>query len=111
MNEMKWVPGVIWVTPRGQDVHSVENGKNVWRYVPRPPMLVAVSQITDVCATKPSDSKDTANTCVSMSAGSESFVQVTETVEEIAELIRLEWEGRVSLQAEIRRAVESGETE
>jgi hypothetical protein len=36
---------------------------------------------------------------------------VLETPEQIGELIRQAWEGGVSLQAEIRRAVESGEAE
>ena len=39
------------------------------------------------------------------------WIQVEETPEQIGELIRQAWEGGVSLQAEIRRAVESGETE
>ena len=39
------------------------------------------------------------------------WIQVEETPEQIGELIRQAWEGGVSLQAEIRRAVESGEAE
>ena len=39
------------------------------------------------------------------------WIQVEETPEQIGELIRQAWEGGVSLQAEIQRAVESGEAE
>lgn len=38
-------------------------------------------------------------------------IEVHETPEQIGELIRQAWEGGVSLQAEIRRAVESGDAE
>ncbi len=110
MNEMKWVPGFIWLTPRGQDVHSVENSKNVWRYVPSPPMLVAVNQITDLRPHKHTpDRQDVVNTCVSVCGNADTFVDVVETVEEIAELIRREWENRVSRDAEIRWASTTGE--
>lgn len=110
MSEKNWVPGFIWLTPRGQDVHTVEDGKNVWRCVPSPPMLVAVNQITDLRPHKRTPGeRDTLNTCVSVCGNADTFVDVVETVEEIAELIRREWENRVSRDAEIRWASTTGE--
>ena len=112
MNEKNWVPGFIWLTPRGYTVQHHTDGRNDWDYQQSPPMLVAVNQITDLRPHKRTPGeRDIANTCVSVCGNADTFVDVVETVEEIAELIRLEWEGRVSLQAEIRRAVESGEAE
>ena len=112
MNEMKWVPGFIWVTPRGCTLQRYVDGRSEWDYQQSPPMLIAVNQITDLRPHKRTpEQRDIVNTCVSLCGTPDTFVDVVETVEEIAELIRQEWEGRVSLQAEIRRAVESGEAE
>ena len=95
MSEKNWVPGFIWLTPRGQVMHVGSDGKHEWRWEAKPPMLVAVSQITHLEPCKrDAGSHDIANTCVNVCGNTETFVYVVETVEEIAELIRGEWQER-----------------
>ena len=104
MSELKWVPGFIWVT--GFSISGREVDEK-WPY------LLAVSAIESVSELR--DYQRTGLRCgyiaVQTADGSAESRTILETPEQIGELIRLEWEGRVSLQAEIRRAVESGEAE
>ena len=95
MSEKNWVPGFIWLTPRGYTVQHHRDGRNDWDYQQSPPMLVAVNQITDLRPHKRTPGeRDIANTCVSVCGNADTFVDVVETVEEIAELIRREWKER-----------------
>ena len=104
MNEMKWVPGFIWVT--GFSVSGREVDEK-WPY------LLAVSAIESVSELQDYQRTGLRCGCIALQTADDraGVRTVLETPEQIGELIRQEWEGRVSLQAEIRRAVESGETE
>ncbi len=110
MSQKDWVPGFIWVTPRGQIMQTAADGKNEWHWQSQPPMLVAINQITDLMAYRCEPGRqDIANTCVSVAGSTNPGISVIETVEEIAELIRREWENRVSRDAEIRWSSTTGE--
>ena len=110
MSEKNWVPGFIWLTPRGVQIKSKDYGQREHIYSTQPPMLVAVSHIAGVVPHRTSfDHSDIARASVTIGSVSEECYEVTETVEEIAELIRLEWESRVSRDAEIRWASTTGE--
>ena len=104
MNEMKWVPGFIWVTG-----FSISGGgvDEKWPY------LLAVSAIESVSELQDYQRTGLRCGCVALQTADDTagVRTVLETPDQIADLIRQEWEGRVSLQAEIRRAVESGEAE
>ena len=102
MNEMKWVPGFIWVTGFSVTAREVDEK---WPY------LLAVSAIESVSELQDYQRTGLRCGCIALQTAEDTagVRTVLETPEEIAERIRLEWEGRVSLQAEIRRAVESGD--
>ena len=89
MNEIQWVPGFIRLTSRA--------GTTCWQ---------CVAEIVQFNA---GARGDTHGYYIFLRGedGAERFV--AESPDQIADLIRQEWEGGVSLRAEIQRAVESGE--
>ena len=91
MNEIQWVPGFIKLTTRG--------GSSYW------------VQVADIVQFQSGARYDTSGSYVRLRGEKDGDRFVVETPDQIGELIRQAWEGGVSLQAEIRRAVESGETE
>ena len=90
MNEMKWVPGFIRLTRKTGVAYCI--------------------QIADIARFEAGTLGETEGSYLTL-RGTDEERFVLEVPEHIDALIRQEWEGRVSLQAEIRRAVESGETE
>jgi hypothetical protein len=89
MNEIRWVPGFIRLTSRA--------GTTYWACVAE---IVQFSSGTR---------GDTHGSCITLRGEDEGDRFVLETPDQIGELMRQEWEGSVSLRAEIERAVESGE--
>jgi hypothetical protein len=89
MNEIQWVPGFIQLTSG--------RGTTYWQCVAQ---IVQFSSGTR---------GDTHGSYITLRGEDEGDRFTRETPEQIADLIRQEWEGGVSLRAEIQRAVESGE--
>jgi hypothetical protein len=89
MNEIQWVPGFIRVTSGA--------GTTYWQFVAE---IVQFSSGTR---------GDTPGSYITLRGEDEGDRFVMESPDQIADLIRQEWEGGVSLRAEIQRAVESGE--
>ena len=94
MSEKNWVPGFIELTQHDGAKYRLQ-----------------IAQILDYSTGTLRDAgREITGSGITLVVGaSERFV--LETPEQIGELIRQAWEGGVSLQAEIRRAVESGEAE
>ena len=90
MNEIQWVPGFIRLRRKTGVTYSI--------------------QIAEISRYEAGSLGETDGSYITL-RGAEEERFVIETPDEIDELIRQAWEGRVSLQAEIRRAVESGEAE
>jgi len=88
MNEIQWVPGFIRVTRK--------TGVTYW------------IQIAEIICLNAGKLDETPGSYIELK-GQEDERFVLETPDQIGELIRQEWEGGVSLRAEIQRAVESGE--
>ena len=91
MSGKNWAPGFIQLTSG--------RGTTYWQCV------------AEIVQFNSGSRGDTYGSWITLRGEEEGERFVTETPEQIADLIRQEWEGRVSLQAEIRRAVESGESE
>ena len=95
MSEKNWVPGFIWLTPRGVQIKHKDYGEKEYTYAAKPPILVAVGHIANVMPHRTHfDSNDIARASVTIGSVSEECYEVTETVEEIAALIRQEWAER-----------------
>ena len=88
MNEIQWVPGFIRLTRKTGVAYCI--------------------QIAELVRFEVGTLDEAEGSYITL-RGTEEERFVLETPEQIGELIRQEWEGRVSLQAEIRRAVESGD--
>lgn len=88
MNEIQWVPGFIQLTRKTGVAYRI--------------------QIAEIVRFEVGTLGETEGSYITL-RGTEEERFVLESPAQIGELIRLEWEGRVSLQAEIRRAIESGE--
>ena len=102
MNEMKWVPGFIWVT--GFSVSGREVDEK-WPY------LLAVSAIESVSELQDYQRTGLRCGCIALQTAEDTagVRTVLETPEQIADLIRQEWENRISRDAEIRWASTRGE--
>lgn len=86
-----WVPGFIWITPRLSKFERGPSKNYEWRFETKPPMLIRISQITDLIEIEPwPDKQDPARTIVG-TTGEASF-EVIETPDQIADLIRNNWE-------------------
>ena len=94
MNEIQWVPGFIELTQHDGVKYRLQ-----------------IAQILDYSTGTLRDAGGEITGSGLTLVGSLSERFVLETPDQIGELIRQAWEGGVSLQAEIRRAVESGEAE
>ena len=90
MNEMQWVPGFIRLTRKTGVAYCI--------------------QIAELVRFEVGTLDETEGSYITL-RGAEEERFVLETPEQIGELIRQAWEGGVSLQAEIQKAVESGESE
>ena len=90
MNEIQWVPGFIRLTRKTGVAYCI--------------------QIAEIVRFEVGTLDETEGSYITL-RGTEEERFVLETPEQIGELIRQAWEGGVSLRAEIRRAIESGETE
>lgn len=88
MNEIQWVPGFIRLTRKTGVAYCI--------------------QIAELVRFEVGTLDETEGSYITL-RGTEEERFVLETPEQIGELIRQAWEGGVSLQAEIRRAVESGD--
>ena len=89
MSGKNWAPGFIQLTSRA--------GTTYWQFVAE---IVQFSSGTR---------GDTHGSYITLRGEDEGDRFVAESPDQIADLIRQEWEGGVSLRAEIQRAVESGE--
>jgi hypothetical protein len=89
MNEIQWVPGFIRLTSG--------RGTPYWQ---------CVAQIVQFYS---GIRGDTHGSYIILRLEDEGDRFAAESPDQIADLIRQEWEGGVSLRAEIQRAVESGE--
>lgn len=102
MSEMKWVPGFIWVTG-----FSISGGgvDEKWPY------LLAVSAIESVSELQDYQRTGLRCGCIALQTADDTagVRTVLETPEQIADLIRQEWEQRISRDAEIRWASTRGE--
>jgi hypothetical protein len=88
VNEIQWVPGFIRLTRK--------TGVTYW------------IQIAEIIRFDAGEFDGTPGSYIEL-RGREEGPFTLETPDQIGELIRQEWEGGVSLRAEIQRAVESGE--
>ena len=88
MNEIQWVPGFIRLTRKTGVTYRI--------------------QIAEIVRFEVGTLGETEGSYITL-RGTEEERFVLESPEQIGELIRQEWEGGVSLRAEIERAVESGE--
>ena len=102
MNEMKWVPGFIWVT--GFSISGREVDEK-WPY------LLAVSAIESVSELQDYQRIGLRCGCIALQTAYDTagVRTVLETPEQIADLIRQEWEHRTNCGAEIRWASTRGE--
>ena len=89
MNEIQWVPGFIRLTRKTGVAYCI--------------------QIAELVRFEVGTLDETEGSYITL-RGTEEERFVLESPEQIGELIRQEWEGRVSLRAEIERVVESGES-
>ena len=92
MSEKNWVPGFIELTQHDGAKYRLQ-----------------IAQILDYSTGTMRDAgREITGSALTLAGGAGGRF-VFETPEQIGELIRQEWEGSVSLRAEIERAVESGE--
>ena len=85
--EREWVPGFVWVTPQMSWRDSPED-----EYRPKPaePMLVLIDSIKQIVRV-PLESPERSLTQAVILQTEDDAIEVCETVEELAELIRMNW--------------------
>ena len=99
---MKWVPGFIWVT------RFALSGREV---AEKWPYLLAVSAIESVSEFQDYQRTGLRCGCIALQTADDTAAvrTVLETPEQIADLIRQEWEHHINRDAEIRWASTRGE--
>lgn len=89
MSEQKreWVPGFIWVTPQ---MSWRDKPEDDYRPVPAEPILVLIDSIKQIVRV-PLESPERSLTQAVILQTEDDAIEVCETVEELAELIRMDW--------------------
>ena len=85
--ERKWVPGFIWVTPQ---MSWRDKSEDEYRPVPAEPILVLIDSIKQIVRV-PLESPERSLTQAVILQTEDDAIEVCETVEELAELIRMNW--------------------
>ncbi len=86
-NEREWVPGFIWVTPQKS---WRDNPEDDYRLVPADPILVLIDSIKQIVRVPLESPEHSLVQAVILQLGG-TRIEVCETVEELAELIRINW--------------------